>query len=120
MAMALSSCAMQTTPPVAPHGTYLGSETRLLDSDLVNFRVKMRGVIPREALVDYAECVAAQYAIVREFGFARHLRTNVFEEGGIWIADGVYTISSALPDGVATLDAEVVVQNCAEKGIPTV
>ena len=80
-----------------PFGTYIGSETRLLDGDLVNFRVNMRGNLNRRALLDYAECVAAQYTLVRGFGFARHLRTNVTNEGSIWSADAVYTISSAIP-----------------------
>ena len=73
-----------------PFGTYIGSETRLLDGDLVNFRVNMRGNLNRRALLDYAECVAAQYTLVRGFGFARHLRTNVTNEGSIWL---VLTVS---------------------------
>ena len=35
-------------------------------------------------------------------------------------ADAVYTISPALPRGLRTLDAEVVVQDCKANGIPTV
>ena len=68
----------------------------------------------------YAECAAAQYALIRGYGFARHLRTNVDEEGGIWRGDAVYTISSALPRGLKTIDAEVVAADCAENGIPMV
>ena len=68
----------------------------------------------------YAECAAAQYALIRGFGFARHLRTNVVQEGGIWRGDAVYTISPALPDGVKKIDAEVVAADCAENGIPMV
>jgi hypothetical protein len=99
---------------------YLGIETRLLDGDLVDFLVAMKGAGDRAEVARYAECAAAQYALIRGYGFARHVRTNVSEEGGIWRADAVYTISSALPDGLRTLDAEVVVQNCTEQGIPTV
>jgi len=99
---------------------FLGIETRLLDADLVNFRVQMRGARSREDVARYAECAAAQYTVIRGYGFARHVRTNVNEEAGLWRADAVYTVSPALPRGVQTIDAEVVVADCAEQGIPTV
>lgn len=99
---------------------YLGVETRLLDEDLVNFRVEMRGARGREDVAAYAECAAAQYTLIRGYGFARHVRTNVQEEAGLWHADAVYTVSPALPRGVQTMDAEVVAADCAEQGIPTV
>ncbi|MEM7732343.1 MAG: hypothetical protein AAF280_06105 [Pseudomonadota bacterium] len=99
---------------------YLGIETHLLDGDLVNFQVEMRGARDRSDVDRYAECAAAQYTLIRGFGFARHVRTNVADQGGLWRGDAVYTISPALPDGVKTLDAEVVAQDCAENGIPMV
>lgn len=100
--------------------TYLGVETRLLDGDLVNFIVSIKDTKTKTDVVAYSECAAAQYALIRGFGFARHLRTNVSQEAGIWRADAVYTISSALPDGLRTIDAEVIVSNCREFRIPTV
>jgi len=99
---------------------YQGIETRLLDGDLVRFLVLMRGARDNADVAAYAECAAAQYALIRGYGFARHLSTNVYEEGGVWRADAVYTISSALPRGISTIDAEVTVANCSETGIPTV
>ena len=99
---------------------YRGIETHLLDGDLVNFRVEMAGARSTDDVDRYAECAAAQYALIRGYGFARHLRTNVVEEGGIWRGDAVYTISPALPDGIKKIDAEVVAQDCAENGIPMV
>jgi hypothetical protein len=99
---------------------FLGVETRLLDADLVNFRVQMRGARTRADVARYAECAAAQYTVIRGYGFARHVRTNVNEESGLWLADAVYTVSPALPRGVQTIDAEVVVADCTEQGIPTV
>lgn len=100
--------------------SYLGIETRMMDEELVQFRVALKGAEDPEAITDYAECAAAQYALIRGYGFARHVRTNVEEEGGIWSADAVYTISPALPEGFRTLDAEVVVADCTRTGIPTV
>ena len=99
---------------------YKGIETQLLDGDLVRFIVGMTGARDQADVVAYAECAAAQYTLIRGYGFARHLRTNVTREGGLWRADAVYTISPALPRGLRTIDAEVTVLNCAESGIPTV
>jgi hypothetical protein len=69
---------------------------------------------------DYAECAAAQYTLIRGYGFARHIKTDVAQVNGIWQGQAVYTISPALPDGLRTLDAEVVAASCAENGIPMV
>ena len=104
--------------PFAP--TYEGIETTLLDGDLVKFDVAMRGARGPDDVADYARCAAAQYALIRGYGFARHLRTNAYEEGGLWRGDAVYTISPALPRGVRTIDAEVVTASCVENGIPMV
>lgn len=99
---------------------YNGIETILLDGDLVNFRVEMTGARNNEDVAAYGRCAAAQYALIRGFGFARHVRTNVDNQGGTWRGDAVYTISAALPKGLKTIDAEVTVRDCGAQGIPTV
>jgi len=99
---------------------YRGVQTRLLDSEMVNFLVTMEGARGAGDVIVYARCAAAQYAMIRGYGFARHVRTNVAEQGGIWQADAVYTVSPALPRGFRTIDAEVTVADCTEQGIPTV
>ncbi len=99
---------------------YLGVDTRLLDDTLVNFIVEMKGARTVADVADYAKCAAAQYALIRGYGFARHVRTNVAENDGIWRGDAVYTVSAALPRGLFTLDAEVVVDDCKDQRIPTV
>lgn len=106
---------------LAPQGaSYEGIETRLLDNDLVAFHVKMRGARDEQDVAGYAECAAAQYTLIRGFGFARHLRTKTAEVSGLWQADAIYTISPAIPAGLRTIDAEVTVENCMNNGIPTV
>jgi hypothetical protein len=115
---ACSSSAAKEVSPFAPD--YKGVQTSLLDGDLVQFDVKMTGARGARDVEAYAECAAAQYALIRGYGFARQLRTKVDEEGGVWAADAVYTISPSIPRGVSTIDAEVVVADCAENGIPTV
>jgi hypothetical protein len=118
-ALALAGCAETGVEPVfAPE--YMGIETRLLDGDLVNFHVTMQGARDASDVERYAECAAAQYTLIRGYGFARHVRTQVLQEGGIWRGDAVYTISNSLPRGLMTIDAEVVAANCAENGIPMV
>ncbi|MCR8546256.1 hypothetical protein M4578_00335 [Salipiger sp. P9] len=118
---ALCSCEEAPAQDEAPFmPVYEGVETRLLDGDLVNFFVEMRGARGSSDVEDYARCAAAQYALIRGYGFARHLRTNVAQEGGLWRGDAVYTISAALPRGLKTIDAEVVALACAENGIPMV
>lgn len=125
LATAVSGCAAPETGGAAgAEGRfapdYRGIETHLLDGDLVDFRVEMAGARDASDVHRYAECAAAKYTLIRGYGFARHVRTEVDEEGGIWRGDAVYTISPSLPDGIAKLDAEVVAADCAENGIPMV
>ncbi len=118
----LTGCT--AAPDVVTQGaftpSYQGVETRLLDGDLVNFRVSMTGAQTQQDVEKYAECAAAQYTLIRGYGFARHVRTIVDEQAGTWSADAVYTVSPSLPRGSRTIDAEVTVADCAASGIPTV
>ena len=117
--LALAACEAVAVPPLgAPR--YDGIETRLLDGDLVNFKVRMVNAADLTDVEEYAECAAAQYALIRGFGFARKVRTLVDERDGVWAGDAVYTISPALPRGSRTIDAEVTVAECARRDIPTV
>jgi hypothetical protein len=118
--MALAACA-----PAAPVAEdfipeYLGAVPIVLADDLVLIEATMTNAQNSENLRDYTECAVAAYALSKGYGFARHLRTNLNEEGGVWSADAVYTISPALPACVSTIDADVTVAACAEAGIPTV
>ncbi|WP_281983126.1 hypothetical protein [Thalassorhabdomicrobium marinisediminis] len=117
--LALAACGT-AQPSDSGALRYDGIDTRLLDGDLVNFHVTLANAADGQAVTDYAECAAAQYALIRGYGFARHVRTQVKEEGGIWTGDAVYTISPVLPRGTRTIDAEVTVADCARRAIPTV
>ncbi len=122
-AVTVAACQPQGEGPTlsqAPPATYDGVETRLLDDDLVNIRAQLTGVATRADVDAYARCAAAQYTLIRGYAFARHVRTSITEEGGVWVADAVYTISPDLPRGLQTLEAEIVAADCAEQGIPTV
>ncbi|WP_249219290.1 hypothetical protein [Loktanella sp. SALINAS62] len=100
--------------------SYMGIQTDLLDGDLVNFRVALRGTDDPAAVENYAECAAAQYALIRGHSFTRRVRVNTTEQGGTWRADAVYTISPDLPRGRSSIDAVVKVADCGASGIPTV
>jgi hypothetical protein len=99
---------------------YLGIQTVLLQDEMVSFRVAMTGARDQADVEAYGRCAAAQYALIRGFGFARHVRTQVAKDGTTWRGDAVYLISAALPDGIRLIDAEVTVRDCGEQGIPTV
>ncbi len=123
LAAGLSGCA-EAGPAPAPQihapGQFQGVQVWRLDNDLIDFLVAMKGPGAKEGVADYARCAAAGYTVARGYGFARHVRTKVYEEGGVWRADAVYTISPALPKGIRTIDAQVTVADCLERGIPTV
>ena len=114
----IAGCEMADTPPQPV--SYDGYDSLIIDDNLVNFLVAMRGIEDPTQVTAYADCVAAQYALDRGNAFARHVRTNVTEEGGIWRADAVYTFSPTMPRGLRTMDTEIVVENCVAEEIPTV
>jgi hypothetical protein len=116
---ALGACA-PAGPESGGKPVYLGIQTQLLDGDLVGFQVSMRNAGGPEAVEAYGRCAAAQYALIRGFGFARQIRTTIEERAGIWRGDAAYVISAALPPGLRTIDAEVTVRDCGDLGIPTI
>lgn len=116
----LAACAAPVPTAESLVPDYKGVETRLLSNDLVQFNVAMTNAITADDVADYADCAAAGYTLIRGWGFARHVRTDVTQDDAVWRADAVYTISPALPRGSKTLDAEVIAASCADKGIPTV
>ena len=118
LALAACDAPAPTAEQLVPD--YRGVNTALLDGDLVRFEVAMTNALAPENVSQYAECAAAEYTLIRGYGFARHVRTNVAREGDVSTGDAVYTISPDLPKGIRTIDAEVVAANCREKGIPTV
>lgn len=118
----LAACA-SAAPEVTQAGfspDYRGIETRLLDGELVNFRVAMSDARSVADVDAYARCAAAQYTLIRGYGFLRHVRTTTERANGLITADAVYTISPAIPAGSKTIDAEVTVADCGRSRIPTV
>ena len=118
----LAACAPRDAaeaPARAFTPEYRGIETRMLDAELVELRVEMKGARDTADVEAYARCAAAQYALIRGAGYVRHLRTNVAHRVGPWRGDAIYTISAAQPRGLKTIDAATTVADCREQGIPT-
>lgn len=99
---------------------YRGAEVRVLDAELIQVLVAMKGARGIADVEDHARCVAAGQAQARGQGFLRHLRTNVARRAGLWQGDAIYTMSAALPRGLRTIDAAVTVRDCRKQGIPTI
>ncbi len=117
----VAACApAEPVDPTVFEPEYLGVQTRLLDDDLVNMFVTMRGARERADVAAYAECAAAEYTLIRGYNYLRHLRTNIDEKNGQWRGDAIYTISAERPLGLKTIDARAAVAGCVENGIPRV
>jgi hypothetical protein len=120
-AAALGACTPSAeVPQDAGAPVYAGASVVILDDGLVSLNVALAGAKDETAIEAYARCAAAQYALDQGFGFARQVRTIVKKERQMWYGDAVYLLSSALPEGLRTIDAEVTVTECEELGIPTV
>ena len=118
---ALGACTpgAEVTEDRGRDAVYEGVQVIRLDEGLVSFSVAMRGAETEADVEAYGRCAAAQYAQDLGFGFARQVRTYVTKDGQEWYGDAVYMVSSTLPEGLRTIDAEVAVTECAELGIPT-
>ncbi|MEM9434541.1 MAG: hypothetical protein AAGA12_11520 [Pseudomonadota bacterium] len=99
---------------------YQGVSVDNLGRDLVSVQVALSGITVIEQVQAYADCAAAQYALDEGYGYVRHLRRKVDQEGGIWRGDAVYTLSKTRPEGTNVIDADSVVFACVENGTPTV
>lgn len=99
---------------------YLGIGPATLGEDLILIRVLMRGARDRDDVALYADCGVAGFGMLDGLGYARHIRTNIEETGGLWTGDAVYTLSPELPEGVRVIAAQSFAESCEQKGIPTV
>lgn len=122
LAGGLAACAPADGAEVARQEApeYLGVETRMLDVDLVQFLLSARGIAGPAEMAAYGRCAAAQYAVIRGMGHARHIRTTTRQDGGLWRGDAVYTLSAAEPAGESAIDAAETLAECRVQGIPAV
>ncbi len=121
----LSACAPEgqevSKAPTTADVEYIKVDTRLMSAELVNMVVTMRNPRTPTDVVAYVECAAAQYTLIRGFGFAGRVKLDVDEEkNGVWAGNAIYTLSNAHPGGRHTIDAEVTVEDCTANNVPTV
>ncbi|GIT87095.1 hypothetical protein [Roseobacter sp. OBYS 0001] len=95
-------------------------ETRRCESAVCGARASGTLTHGTANLQKHMRVAAAGHSMPQARDFARHLRTKVHEEGGVWSADAVYTKSPTLPDRLAKNDADVVQADCEQSGIPMV
>ncbi len=117
----LAGCAgmAPTAEPGLARATYLSADAVGWKDDLVRVRVTLKGADAEAAAGEFARCIAAGYAVKNNAGFVRHVLTLTDKEGGIWRGDAVYSVTAALPRGVQTIDADVTVEECGDRAIPT-
>jgi len=122
----VSACApegekVSKTPTTTADVEYIKVDTRLMSPELVNMVVTLRNPRTPTDVVAYVECAAAQYTLIRGFGFAGRVKLDVAEEkNGVWAGNAIYTLSNAHPGGRHTIDAEVTVEDCNSNNVPTV
>jgi hypothetical protein len=95
-------------------------EDEPIEDGLVRVRVDVKNAKQDAAVLSFANCTAARYAIDRGFAFARHIMSTLDYKFDLKSAEAVYLLSATLPPGSKKLDVEVVAINCAENGIPMV
>ncbi len=112
-ACAAPDAAHETREPV-----YGPLEIEFLEGNLVRFQASLKNAAAPEDIAEYTKCAAAGYTVARGYGFARHVRSEMRNDQGVWRGDAVYTISPELPAGLKTIDAEILAMECRERGIP--
>ena len=122
MAGVVSACDQTrvATPASYEAVEYVSANSELIGDGLVKVSASVKNAQSDKFASDFAACVAARYALLRGFGFARLVTDTVTRSDDIRTATSVFSISARLPAGVRKLDAEVVAVNCAENGIPMV
>ena len=121
MAGIVSACDRTSAPTVSTQGVdYMSAESELIGDGLVKISASVKNAESDHFASEFAACVAARYALLRGFGFARMVTSGVSRTEDVRTATSVYSITARLPAGVRKLDAEVVAVNCAENGVPMV
>ncbi|MEM9968661.1 MAG: hypothetical protein AAF755_11235 [Pseudomonadota bacterium] len=113
----LNGCA--SSVPVASDliPEYRGVAVNVIGPGLFQVVVEMTNARDGADVSDYAACAAAQFALDQGFGFARHIKSEIFQDNDVWRGDAIYTLSQTLPEGLKTLDAEVLAADCVDRGI---
>jgi hypothetical protein len=119
--LVLTAClgggAQMEEPPEPP--TYGPVVIAELAENLVQVKLSMTTQTVENHITEMANCNLASYALQVGRRYARHLRTNAYEEDGLWRADAVYSLSDGRPRG-QVIDAATLVVACSNNNIPMV
>jgi len=99
---------------------YVSASSELIEGGMVRIRVDVRNAKQDAAVLYFANCAAARFAINGGFAFVRNIASTIDYKSNLKSAEADYLISSDLKPGSQKLDAEVVAINCAENGIPMI
>lgn len=98
---------------------YLNAATTLVDNEIVQVDVVAEGGDLIRALPVYADCVAAQYTLIRGLAYLR--RVSGSQRGGLQTRSEttIYKLSDSKPKGDSVIDALETVTTCKSQNIPT-
>lgn len=119
MILTMSSCMPVSEndldqTPSAPSAFPL-ADVSFLDDDLIRVQARV-ALATKEDAATYAECAAAEAALAADYGYLRHIRTQLTHRSRQAMADAVYLISVKKPDGSEVLVASDVVSDCSDAG----
>jgi len=98
---------------------YLNAATTLVDNEIVQVDVVAEGGDLIKALPIYADCVAAQYTLIRGMAYLR--RVSGSQRGGLQTRSEttIYKLSDSKPKGASVIDAQETLTACKSQDIPT-
>ncbi len=112
----LSACGRAQQPETTE---YLNAATTLVDNEIVQVDVVAQGGDLIKALPVYADCVAAQYTLIRGLAYLR--RVSGSQRGGLQTRTEttIYKLSDIKPQGARVIDAQETLATCQSLDIPT-
>lgn len=115
----LSACAQRIGSSVSDPVTFMGAKTRLIARDMVQVTASVAHPVAGAATA-YADCVAAQYALIRGMSHASRVTSTTTGQADIVSEKTTYLVSSVAPDGKNVLNAQEIVTRCKANNVPTV
>lgn len=98
---------------------YINAATTLVDNEIVQIDVVASGRDVSQALPKYADCVAAQYTLIRGLSYLRRVSGSQRGTGNLLSETTLYKLSDSKPAGASVIVAQDTVANCKSEDIPT-
>lgn len=117
--LVLSACAQRIGSAPKEPMVFIAAQTKLLSNDIVEITASVAHPsfgVPTA----YADCVGAQYALIRGMKYASRLTSEQTGHADIVSEKTSYLLSRVAPGGKNVLNATEIVQRCKANQIPTV